>query len=90
MPYSIKTWNDRGSSKKCPTVIRVPQWCRYPRLMEVYDCGNYRVTVNPVMKVRQFPVPTYEDLFGTLTGETSFTKLHLPLAYLFFCLLLIM
>ena len=49
-------------------MIRVPQWCQYPRLMEVYDCGNYRVTVNPVMKVRQFPVPTDEDLFGTLTG----------------------
>ena len=44
-------------------------------------CGDYKVTVNPVMKVHQFPVPTPEDLFATLAGGTAFTKLDLSQAY---------
>ena len=39
------------------------------------------MTVNPVMKVHQFPVPTPEDLFATLAGGTAFTKLDLSQAY---------
>ena len=44
-------------------------------------CGDYKVTVNPVMKVHQFPVSTPEDLFATLAGGTGFTKLDLSQAY---------
>lgn len=43
----------------------------------IHLCGDYKVTVNPVMKVHQFPVPTPEDLFATLAGGTAFTKLNL-------------
>ena len=39
------------------------------------------MTVNPVMKVHQFPVPTPEDLFATLARGTAFTKLDLSQAY---------
>ena len=44
-------------------------------------CGDYRLTVNPALKVDQYPVPTAEDLFSTLAGGTAFTKLDLSQAY---------
>lgn len=44
-------------------------------------CGDYKVTVIPVMKVHQFSVPTPEDLFATLAGRTAYTKLDLSKAH---------
>ena len=44
-------------------------------------CGDYKVTVNPHLKVDQYPVPTAEDLFVTLAGGQTFTKLDLSHAY---------
>ena len=44
-------------------------------------CGDYKVTVNPFLKIDQYPVPTAEDLFATLAGGQSFTKLDLSHAY---------
>ena len=49
-------------------------------------CGDYKVTVNPVLKVDQYPVPTPEDLFATLAGGQTFTKLDLSQAYQQVCL----
>ena len=31
-------------------------------------CGDYKVTINLVLKIDQYPVPTAEDLFPTLAG----------------------
>ena len=44
-------------------------------------CGDYKVTVNPVMEVDQYPVPKAEDLLATLAGGQKFTKLDLSHAY---------
>ncbi len=44
-------------------------------------CGDYKVTVNPELKVDQYPVPTTEDLFATLAGGQAFSKLDLSQAY---------
>ena len=44
-------------------------------------CGDYKVTVNPILQVDQYPVPKAEDLFASLAGGQKFTKLDLSHAY---------
>ena len=38
-------------------------------------CSDYKVTINPVLKVEQFSLPKPEDLFSTLAGGQKFSKL---------------
>ncbi len=40
-------------------------------------CREYKVTINPMLDVNQYP----EDLFATLAGGKQFTKLDLSHAY---------
>ena len=44
-------------------------------------CGDYKVTVNPLVKVPEYPMPSPEDLFNQLNGGKKFTKLDLSGAY---------
>ena len=57
-------------------IVPVPKANRGIRI-----CGDYKVTVNPSLIVDQFPVPTAEDLFATLAGGQTFSKLDLSQAY---------
>ena len=45
-------------------------------------CGDYKVTVNQVLAVEQYPLPTPEELFATIAGGKCFSKLDLSQAYL--------
>ena len=45
-------------------------------------CGDYKVTVNPVLLIDSYPLPRIEDLFASLSGGTVFSKLDLKHAYL--------
>ena len=40
-------------------------------------CGDYKVTVNLVLEVQQYPVPKVKDLLTTLAGGQTFIKLDL-------------
>ena len=46
-----------------------------------WSCGDYAVTVNPQLKVPQYPIPLPEDVFVKLRGGQRFTKLDLKSAY---------
>ncbi|XP_042613167.1 uncharacterized protein K02A2.6-like [Cyprinus carpio] len=44
-------------------------------------CGDYKLTVNRVSKLEQYPIPRLDDLFATLSGGQKFTNLDMSHAY---------
>lgn len=44
-------------------------------------CGDYKITVNEVSKLDNYPIPKIDDLYATLSGGKEFTKLDLSNAY---------
>ncbi len=44
-------------------------------------CGDYKLTVNQVSKLEQYPIPKLEDLFEKLSGDERFNKLDLSHTY---------
>ena len=44
-------------------------------------CGDYKLTVNQVSKLIEYPLPRVDDLFATLAGGKLFTKLDMSHAY---------
>ena len=48
---------------------------------QVRICGDYKVTVNPVLVVDTYPLPRPEDLVATLAGGKYFSMLDLSHAY---------
>ena len=63
-------------SQRAAPIVPVPKADGGIRL-----CGDYKLTVNPFLKIDQYPVPTAEDLFAMLAGGQSFTKLDLSHTY---------
>ena len=44
-------------------------------------CGDYKVTINPVLEVDQYPLPKPDNIFATLATGKFFTKIDLTHAY---------
>ena len=40
-------------------------------------CGDYKTTVNPILKVDRHPLPDIDDLLSQLAGAVAFSKLDL-------------
>ena len=45
-------------------------------------CGDYKITVNRAAKLDKYPIPRIEELFASLSGGKTFSKLDLSHAYL--------
>ena len=44
-------------------------------------CGDFKVTLNPMLQVDQHPLPKPEDLLTILAGGKEFSKIDLSQAY---------
>ena len=44
-------------------------------------CGDYKVTLNQASQPDPYPIPRIEDLYSTLAGGQTFTKLDMSHAY---------
>ncbi len=44
-------------------------------------CGDYKVTVNSVLDIEQYPLPRPEEIFAKLANGKKFTDLDLSHAY---------
>ncbi|XP_062389582.1 uncharacterized protein K02A2.6-like [Sardina pilchardus] len=45
-------------------------------------CGDFKVTINPVLKAEQYPLPRIDDIFAALGQGKRFSKIDLAQAYL--------
>jgi len=44
-------------------------------------CADFKVTINPYLKIPTYPLPIPDEVFAALANGESFTKLDLPRAY---------
>ena len=64
-------------SELATPIVVVPKPSKAVRI-----CGDFSVTVNPQLKINQYPLLRPEELFATLNGGEQFTKLDFSEAYL--------
>ena len=91
VPYSLrqKVETELQRLQDCGVIEPVPfsEWAApivpvLKRDNTVRICGDYRLTVNQETTPDSYPLPRVEDLFATLSGGESFTKLDLAHACL--------
>ena len=44
-------------------------------------CGDFKVSINPFLHSKTYPLPTPEEMFSTLANGEAYTKLDLARAY---------
>ena len=52
-----------------------------PDRKSIRICCDYKLTTNKALRLEQYPLPKVEDLFSTLAGGITFTKLDMSQAY---------
>ncbi len=67
---------ERVNSEWAAPVVAVPKKDGKFRI-----CGDYKVTINSVLKTDQYPLQKPKELFATLAGGITFTKLDLFQTY---------
>ncbi|XP_041376823.1 uncharacterized protein K02A2.6-like [Gigantopelta aegis] len=91
VPYSIKPKVEAEIEKLVSdgilTKVNYSEWATpvVPVIKQdgsVRVCGDFKVTVNPVLEVDQYPLPRIEDIFASLAGGQRFSKIDLRQAYL--------
>lgn len=90
VPFSLKEVvekeRDRLTKDGIMTPVMHSQW-ESPIVVvpktdgRVRICGDYKVSVNSVLDVDQYPLPNIEDILATLSGGVYFSKLILFNAY---------
>ncbi|XP_036348039.1 uncharacterized protein K02A2.6-like [Rhagoletis pomonella] len=90
VPLAIRDKVDKEITKHVKLDVLEPvEYCEWgtpivPVLKKTGDvriCGDFKVTLNPHLKVEKYPLPRIEDLFSKLYGGEEFTKLDLSMAY---------
>lgn len=90
VPYALKEKVDKELDRLEQTNIvskvERSQWASPVVIVPKSDgsvrlCGDYKVTINQSLEEETYPLPNAEDLFATLAGGTSFSKLDLSHAY---------
>lgn len=90
VPYALKTKVeeeiDRLLRDKIISPVKYSEWAApvVPILKpdgSIRLCGDYKLTINRVSKLEQYPIPRVEDLFARLDGGKQFTKLDMSHAY---------
>lgn len=51
------------------------------RYGSVQTCGDYKVTVNPILDTERCPLPKADELFSVLAGGEKFSEIDLSRAY---------
>ncbi|XP_053391713.1 uncharacterized protein K02A2.6-like [Mercenaria mercenaria] len=49
---------------------------------EIRICGDFKVTINPLLEIDQYPLPRIEDIFASIGAGKKFSKIDLKNAYL--------
>ena len=86
VPYALKGKIDRLMKEGVIEPIAFTEWAApiVPVLKKdgtVRICGDYKLTVNQASKVDSYPLPKIDDLFASLAGGKTFSKLDLANAY---------
>lgn len=94
VPYAIRDKVEREINRLLSLGILEPvdysEWATpvVPVLKKGGDvrlCGDFKVTINPVIEVDQHPLPRIEDLFCALQNGVRYSKLDLSEAYTQVC-----
>ena len=90
VPYALRTKIEhelqRLTDQKAIEPVSMSEWAApiVPVMKadgSIRICGDYKITINRAAKPDVYPLPRVEDLFATLSGGKSFTKLDLAEAY---------